>query len=223
MRIQNDNLIKKWEELRLEAYLPTPNDVPTIGWGHTQGVKMGQTISRRQAQEYFEQDVAWVERALAKHIKVGLTQNQYDALASWVFNIGETNFASSTLLRKLNAGDYEGAARELPRWNKQKGKVLRGLTRRRAEEMEYFLKGGNPSAETYPRATPDKAEELKPLTTSKEVIAGSGAVLTGVGALLAGVGDQAQLILSVALSVALLGFGAFVVYNRVSARAKAER
>lgn len=139
MKIENDQLIKKWEALKLHAYLPTPNDVWTIGWGHTHTTKPGQKITVEQAQALFERDTAWVEHALAKHVKVPLNQNQYDALASWIFNVGEGAFRKSTLLRKLNTGDYEGAANELPRWNKQKGKVLRGLSRRRAEEKAYFL------------------------------------------------------------------------------------
>lgn len=139
MRIKNDELIKKWEALKLEAYLPTPNDVWTIGWGHTHTTKRGQKITVVEAQRLFEQDTAWVEAAIAKNVKVPLNQNQYDALASWIFNVGEGAFRKSTLLRKLNAGDYIGAANEFPRWNKQKGRVLRGLTRRRAEEKAYFL------------------------------------------------------------------------------------
>lgn len=223
MRIVNDNLIKKWEKLELKAYLPTPNDVPTIGWGHTHTTKMGMTITKGEAQTLFNRDVAWVEAALAKHVKVGLNQNQYDALASWVFNIGEGGFKSSTLLRKLNAGDYEGAARELPRWNKQKGKVLRGLVRRRAEEMEYFLSDPSYDDRGTTGSVPSEPEPLKSLVKSKEVIAGGTAVLTAAGGFLGSVGEQAQNILSMGLCAALLGFGAYVVYNRIQARKRAER
>lgn len=134
------DLIKKWEGVKLTAYMPTPNDVWTIGYGHTKTARPGMTITLQQAEELLVQDLKWVEEALAKHVKVPLNQNQYDSLASFVYNLGETNFASSTLLRKLNAGDYLGAADQLPRWNKQKGKVLRGLTNRRAEERSLFLK-----------------------------------------------------------------------------------
>lgn len=223
MQIVNDNLIKKWEKLELRAYLPTPNDVPTIGWGHTHTARMGMVITESKAQELFDRDVLWVEQAIANHVKVPLNQNQYDALASWIFNIGATNFKTSTLLRKLNAKDYEGAARELPRWNKQKGKVLRGLVRRRAEEMEYFLTAPEYDHRGTTSSVPTPPEPLKPLTSSKEIVAGATAVLTAAGGFFGSVGDTAQTILSVGLSVALLAFGAYIVYNRVAARKRAER
>tara|TARA_R110000868_G_scaffold77809_1_gene222564 strand:+ start:651 stop:1223 length:573 start_codon:yes stop_codon:yes gene_type:complete len=133
-------LIKVSEGLRLEAYLPTPNDVWTIGYGHTKTAKPGMRITQSGAEALLKHDLAWVEAALKKYIKVPLTQNQYDALASFVYNLGETNFKNSTLLKMLNKGDYQGAADQLPRWNKQKGKVLKGLTIRRNHERDLFLK-----------------------------------------------------------------------------------
>jgi lysozyme len=133
--------IKKSEQLRRKAYLPTPDDVWTIGWGHTKTARKGMVITVKEAEVLLRQDLAWVRQAIADLVRVPLTQSQYDALASFIFNLGRTNFAKSTMLRKLNKGDYLGAANEFPRWNKQKGKVLRGLTRRRAEERAMFLKG----------------------------------------------------------------------------------
>ena len=215
MKIVNDHLIKKWEELRLKAYLPTPNDVWTIGWGHTHTTKKGMIISEAQAQALFERDTAWVEAAIAKYVKVPLTQNQYDAVASLVFNIGETNFKTSTLVRKLNAKDYEGAALEFPRWNKQKGKVLNGLVRRRAEEMEYFLKPSVGKAKTVEPPT-----ELKPLPTSKEAVGGLlAALLAGAGVALPDMSQGA----STALYGALGAIGVMFLVNRLYARSKGER
>ena len=132
-------LIKVSEGLRLEAYLPTPNDVWTIGYGHTKTAKPGMRITQAGAEALLKHDLAWVEAALKKYIKVSLTQNQYDALASFVYNLGETNFKNSTLLKMLNKGDYQGAADQLLRWDKQKGKVLKGLTIRRNHERDLFL------------------------------------------------------------------------------------
>ena len=137
--IRDVELIKESEGLRLEAYLPTPNDVYTIGYGHTKTAKKGMVITLVGAEALLLHDLAWVEAALKKHVKVPLTQNQYDALASFVYNLGETNFKNSTLLKMLNKGDYQGAADQLPRWNKQKGKVLKGLTIRRNHERDLFL------------------------------------------------------------------------------------
>jgi GH24 family phage-related lysozyme (muramidase) len=142
----NYSLIKKHEGLRLEAYLPTPNDRWTIGWGHTKTARPGMKITEEQAEELFQSDIAWVEKAIEDYVEVELNDNQYDALASFVYNLGAGNFRSSTLLKKLNSGDYEGAANEFPRWNKQRNKKtgqleeLRGLTKRRAEERELFLR-----------------------------------------------------------------------------------
>ena len=140
MKTKNVNVIKKHEGLRLEAYLPTPNDVWTIGYGHTHTTKKGMKITEAQAEKLLYRDLPWAENAVNTLVKVPLTQNQFDALVSFVFNVGEGAFARSTLLRFLNMGDYTNAAGQFLRWNKQKGRVLNGLTRRRREEMELFLK-----------------------------------------------------------------------------------
>ena len=137
-QVKNIDLIKKHEGLRLKAYLPTPNDVWTIGYGHTRDVRPGQVISQSQAEDFLRQDLDWVENSLNNSVKVPLKQNQYDALASLVYNIGATNFQSSTLLRKLNTGDYKGASEQFLVWNKQKGRTLKGLVKRRQEEKDYF-------------------------------------------------------------------------------------
>jgi len=103
------------------------------------------SITTPQAEKLLRNDLAWVREVLAKDVKVPLSQPQYDALASFVFNLGGANFRSSTLLKKLNAKDYVGAADELLKWDKQRqnGKMvkLRGLTKRRKEERELFLSG----------------------------------------------------------------------------------
>jgi GH24 family phage-related lysozyme (muramidase) len=139
MKINNISLIKKHEGLRLEAYLPTPNDVWTIGYGHTHTTKQGMKITEKQAEALLRKDIAWAEKAVNNLVVVPLTQNQFDALVSFVFNVGEGAFSTSTLLRLLNSGDYNGAANQFLRWNKQKGRVLNGLTKRREEERKLFL------------------------------------------------------------------------------------
>ena len=138
--VKDVELIKEAEGLRLEAYLPTPNDVWTIGYGHTKTAKPGMRITKAGAEKLLLHDLAWVEATIDKYVKVPLNQNQYDALASFIYNVGATAFRRSTLLKLLNAGDYEGAAEQFPRWNKQKGKVLRGLTARRQKEKTLFKK-----------------------------------------------------------------------------------
>lgn len=141
------DLIRSFEKLRLHAYMPTPNDRPTIGWGHTRGVKMGDTCTPAQAEAWLAEDVAQFERDVESLVKVPVTDNQFSALVSFAFNVGSDidqdtiaeGLGDSTLLRKLNAGDYAGAAAEFRKWNKQAGRVLNGLTRRRAEEADLFL------------------------------------------------------------------------------------
>jgi lysozyme len=131
------SLIKDFEGVRLTSYQDVVG-VWTIGYGHTKTAKPGMRITMYGATELLRQDLRWVEKAIKKNVKVPLTQNQYDALASWVFNLGETNLRSSTLLKKLNAGDYTGAGQEMLRWNKAGGKVVRGLTRRREAEVALW-------------------------------------------------------------------------------------
>lgn len=131
------SIIMSFEKCKLTAYMPTPNDVPTIGYGHTNGVKMGDKITKEQADQFLIDDLAWVEHCINKYVTVELTQVKFDALASLIFNIGCTNFRNSTLLRLLNQGD--DCSGQFLRWNKQGNEVLRGLTLRREEERRLFL------------------------------------------------------------------------------------
>lgn len=138
-KVKDTSLIRRFEGLELHAYRD-PVGVLTIGYGHTTNVRPGQVITESEAEELLRYDLSWVEDAINKSVTVDLNQNQFDALASWVYNLGETNLRNSTMLKKLNAGDYEGAADEMLRWNKAGGKVLRGLVRRRKAERDLFLR-----------------------------------------------------------------------------------
>jgi lysozyme len=138
------DLISSLEDTRFEAY-DDGVGVWTIGIGTTVypngvRVKKGDSCTLDQAKSYFAHDLKRFEASVNNLVKVPLSQNQFDALVSLVYNIGSGNFASSTLLKKLNAKDYAGAAEQFPRWNKAKGKVLNGLTRRRDAERALFLK-----------------------------------------------------------------------------------
>lgn len=134
-------LIKSFESLELKAYPdPGTGGKPwTIGWGHTKGVKPGDRITEQQAEAFLTQDLAVFELTVNSAVKVPVTQSQFDALVSLAFNIGGANFAGSTLVKKLNAGDLSGAADQFPRWKFADGKEMRGLVRRRAAERELFL------------------------------------------------------------------------------------
>jgi len=135
------DIIRQSEGLRLTAYL-CPAGKLTIGYGHTgPDVKTGMTITEDQANALLSQDLVTAEKAISGAVSVTITDNQFSALVSFVFNLGAGNFLGSTLLKKLNANDIFGAADEFPRWNKVNGKVLAGLTRRREAEKALFLSG----------------------------------------------------------------------------------
>lgn len=137
------SMIASFESFEPKAYY-CPAGVLTIGYGHTgtnakgESLQEGDTVTREQAKRLLYEDVLWAEDAVNEQ-HLDLSQNQFDALVSFVFNVGATAFNHSTLLKKLKAGDYDEAADEFLRWNKAGGKVLRGLTARREAERELFL------------------------------------------------------------------------------------
>lgn len=160
------DIIRTSEGLRLKAY-PDPGSGGkpyTIGYGHTAGVKLGDTCTAEQAEAWLVEDMAEAYRIVDKAVTVSLTEKQRDALCSFVFNVGHgvrglngkdgfvvlKNGKPSTMLRKLNAGDYTGAAAEFPKWNKASGKELRGLKIRRGKERALFLSGTNINPEPIP-------------------------------------------------------------------------
>lgn len=134
---QGLELIKGFEGLRLSAYQDS-GGVWTIGYGHTRGVKPGDRITEAQAEAYLREDTGWAQQAVRDLVRVPLSQGQFDALTSFTFNLGRGALEQSTLLRKLNAGDYAGAQAEFARWVHDDGRVLQGLVRRRAAEAELF-------------------------------------------------------------------------------------
>ncbi|GKX60262.1 lysozyme [Leminorella grimontii] len=133
------NLIKEFEGLKLSKYRDAVG-LWTIGYGHL--IRSGETFERslteQEAEALLRKDLLESERGIRRLVSVPLTQNQFDALVSFVFNVGVGRLATSTLLKKLNAQDYRGAADELPKWNRAGGNVLEGLTRRRQAERALF-------------------------------------------------------------------------------------
>ena len=132
--------IKKHEGVRYAAYLDAVQ-VPTICYGSTRKVYIGERATPAECEERLLEDATYAGKGVAKGVKVKLTQGQYDALVSFVFNVGETKFYRSTLLRKINAGDCRGAGAEFVRWVYAKGKRLKGLVSRRADEREQWEEG----------------------------------------------------------------------------------
>jgi GH24 family phage-related lysozyme (muramidase) len=134
------NLIKEFEGCKLTAY-KCPAGVWTIGIGTTKGVKAGQVITESQALDLLAKDLSTFEAAVTKLVKVEIRQPMFDALVSFAYNLGAGALGSSTLLKKLNARDYKGAADEFLKWDKAGGRQLAGLTRRRQAERKLFLTG----------------------------------------------------------------------------------
>jgi len=144
MKISNKgiSLIKRFEELRLKAY-KCPAGVWTVGWGHTgEDVKKGMEISEEDAEKFLALDLIEPEEFLNELIDGGieLTQDQFDALCSFIFNIGINAFKESTMLKYIKVGYPKKAAEEFDRWVYAKKKKLPGLIRRRAAEKKLFLR-----------------------------------------------------------------------------------
>ena len=131
------DLIKHFEGCELYAY-KCPAGVWTIGYGHTKGVAPGMQITDEDAHNMLVEELVEYESYINKLVTVGLNQNQFDAMVSWVYNLGSANLQASTLLKVLNAGQYGEVPAQMLRWNKAGGKVLEGLTRRRQAEADLF-------------------------------------------------------------------------------------
>jgi lysozyme len=137
-----EQLTEQFEGCRFEAYQDV-RGVWTIGYGHTAGVAPGDACTQDQAEAWLQQDIQWAANAVKHYVTVALTQNEFDALTDFVFNLGIGNFSGSTLLRKLNAGDYAGAAAQFDLWDMAGGQVVAGLLRRRQAETAEFNGGAS--------------------------------------------------------------------------------
>jgi lysozyme len=231
------DLIKAFEGLHavkadgtVRAYI-CPAGKWTIGYGSTKGVRSGMNITKQEAEELLIKDVAVFENVVNRLVKVPLTQNQFNSLVSFAFNVGEGNLSRSTLLRKLNNGDYDSIPSEMNRWNKARvnGQLtaLSGLTRRRAAEGALFSMDA-PLASQSKEIMPQKVvtEEVKPLVKSR-TMAGLG--IAGVSTALSEVSTQLQpltmyssTITTVFLILTIAGI-ALAAYARYDDQRKAER
>ena len=205
--------VKRFEGCKLTAY-PDPgskNGEPwTIGYGHTSDgflkVEKGLRITQDVADGALENDLNEIAAAVERLVKVELNDNQFGALVSFTFNVGVGAFSKSTLLKKLNAGNYDAVPGELARWNKNDGKVMAGLTNRRAAEAGLWAKGAFVASNTVAAApeSPIKAA-LKP-----EVMTAAGGLLAGAGGLTTGTGPV-QIALAVCLVVAVVVVAVLVI------------
>lgn len=175
-----DNLLKKFEGCKLKAYR-CPAGILTIGYGHTSAagapeVKEGMTITQQQAEDILKADLVKYEQPVAAMVKVDLEQNQFDALVDFAYNAGVGALKTSTLLKKVNAGDFDAVPDELMKWTKGGGKVLPGLVRRRqAESVWWNAHQDHPHDHVDHRSEPDPVPQ-KTMIDSKQ---GNAALITG--------------------------------------------
>lgn len=204
-------LIKQWEGLRLTAY-PDPGSrdgTPwTIGYGHTKNVKKGQKITEAQAEQFLIEDLQTAITAVESTIKVPLTDNKFGALVSLVHNIGVTAFKKSTLVKKLNAGDYSSVPAQLLRWVNNDGKKMQGLVNRRNAEIGLWVKGEFVSSNTVV-ATPQK-----PPVVTKESVTWATTILSTLGLSFVGTGPI-QIVLAGIIAIGFIVGLTFFILDRI--------
>jgi lysozyme len=186
-------LIKSFEGFEPKWYRD-PVGIWTIGFGHTDAAgapkhatSKGLVLSDEAATEILANDLGQYAAAVEKAVKVPLNDNQFAALVSFTYNVGAGALAKSTLVKKLNAGNYGAVRSELAKWNKAGGKVLKGLTRRRAAEASLFET--KPIIEPQPRPAPpvDDPVVTVPAAPKAEKKASKGPLAIIVGIILAGI------------------------------------
>lgn len=203
--------IKRWEGFRASAY-PDPGSRDgkpvTIGYGQTRrngrAIEMGETITEAEADLWLRQEVARVAGVVEGLVKVPLTDNQFGALISFTYNVGDEAFRKSTLLKKLNAGDYAAVPGELAKWKFNDGKVMEGLINRRAAEAGLWVKG------SFVSSAPVDAKPGNPITDlmTPERMAAGGGLLGGAAAIASGNGPVqyavAALMVIAAVTIAIV-------------------
>lgn len=226
---QGINLVKKFEGLAkvdtdgMIIPYKCPANVMTIGYGHTKGVKKNMRITKEEAENLLRDDLRTFEAEVKNMVDVPLSQYQFDTLVSFVYNLGAANFKSSTLLKKLNAGDYAAVPAQLMRWNKARvgGKLqpLTGLTRRRTAEAALFTMDAQLPSDDADVPMPQKVtvQDKKPLTKSKTMagvgIAGAATGLNEMAGQLQGLVSYADSLKTIFLIVAIGGI-ALAAYAR---------
>lgn len=166
LSIEGIERLKQFEGFSAKAYQCSAG-VWTIGYGSTKGVHEHLTITKAEAEQLLVKEITGFEKAVNDLVKVPLSQSQFDALVCFTYNVGITAFKKSTLLKLLNKGDYEAVPAQLMRWNKAGGRVVRGLTTRRAAEAGMWAKG------EFVASREEVPEPEKPLTKSRAIAGGT--------------------------------------------------
>ena len=232
LSLQSRERLKRLEGFRANAYIPVPGDRTTIGYGFTDGVKLGDTMTREEADAQLVEELRPYEMAVWQGCTREPNQNEFDAMVLLCFNIGPAGFRRSTVLKAHNRGDCQAAARAFGLWNKSGGKVYAGLTKRRAEESALYLTPMPDDMSDPPEgaieAMPQSVDAESPMHASPINRAG---VVAGGTAAVATVAETARTVAEVKYSVASLGdwllpvlllvivvLCGFVVWNRFNQR-----
>ena len=225
MKLSDSGLdkLKLLEGFRAVAYVPVPGDRLTLGYGFTEGVKLGDTITVEQAESRLISELEPYEAAVSNGCAIVPNKSQFDAMVLLCFNIGIDGFLNSTVLKAHNRGDFQAAARAFGLWNKSGGVVYAGLTRRRALEAALYL-----TPNDTPNAMPQTVDSESHLAASPinqaSIIAGGTAALASVNQVITSITDVKTNVASLGdwlLPVALIAIMiacAYVVYIRFSQR-----
>lgn len=216
-------LLISFEGFRGQAYIPVPGDRPTIGFGFTEGVKMGDTMTLYDAKERLKKELVKYEQGVLEALTLPPTQPEFDALVSLCFNIGIAGFKRSSVVKAHNRGDKQAAARAFSLWNKSGGKVYAGLTRRRAAEAALYLTPVAAEERDQPEM-PQTVDPERPMTASTinraGVVAGGSTALVAatetvnsINYLKRGVDDLQDWLVPVLLIIAVGAVG-YIVYQR---------
>ena len=221
MRINAETiaLVKEFEGCELAAYRDAVG-VWTIGYGHSERAPLppkpydGMVITMDQAHKILQDDLTHFGKSVENLISVPVTDNQFGAMVSLAFNIGIGAFGKSTALKRLNAGDYLGAAEAMTWWNKAGGKVMRGLVRRREAERALFLTEHDRFVEATP--TPDTPRENPTQSTTIQA-GGAVGVIGAAGGVFSAISDLDPIAQAVAVAggLVLVGLGAYIIRERL--------
>ncbi len=221
--------LQRLEGFRDRAYIPVPGDRVTIGYGFTEGVKMGDTMTREQADVRLIGELIRYETTVEHLCTNPPNQNEFDAMTLLCFNIGTAGFAKSTVLKRHNVGDHQAAARAFGLWNKSSGVVYAGLTRRRAEESALYLTPvaddvSDPVSPAMPQRIDSESSMAASPINRAGVVAGSTATVAAVSEVSRLVSDVKYSVSSLGdwllpvLLVCVVGFCGYMVWQRVQQR-----
>lgn len=227
------NKLKELENFEPNAYIPVPGDVPTIGYGFTRGVQMGDTMTRAEADARLVEEVAPYADTVQRACTVKPNQNEFDAMVLLCYNIGINGFRGSTVLKCHNRGDKQAAARAFGLWNKSGGKVYRGLTNRRAYEASLYLEPYSDSPLIRPHepiipqtVDPESTMPQSPINRASVIAGGTAGVATvaetlrtvrdakdSAGGILDGLGSFGPWVVPVMLAL-VVGLCVYIVVQR---------